>query len=73
MQQDVAFKVKVESGGFMATQMAVRKQTKDEVLAMPPMGISKKRLGRFKKAFEARWLKEQLDSERKMESGGSGA
>ncbi len=62
MQQDVAFKVKVESGGFKATQMAVCRQTKQEAtIAMPPMGISKKRLNRFKKAFEAKWLKDQIE------------
>lgn len=57
MQEDVTFKVKVESGGFMATQKAVNT---NPVTAESPLGISDKRLSRFKKAFEAKWLKEQL-------------
>lgn len=73
MQQDVAFKVKVENGGFMATQNAVKKQTIEDVLKEPPMGISKERLDRFKKAFEAKWLKEQLNNGHKAEFGGLNA
>lgn len=57
MQEDVAFKVKVESGGFMATQIAIKNK---QILPEKPMGISDARLARFKKAFEAKWLKEQL-------------
>lgn len=57
MQEDVAFKVKVESGGFMATQIAIKNQ---QAVPEKPMGISDARLSRFKKAFEAKWLKEQL-------------
>jgi hypothetical protein len=57
MQEDVTFKVKVESGGFMATQIAVKsKPTAVET----PLGISGERLSRFKKSFEAKWMKEQL-------------
>jgi hypothetical protein len=58
MQEDVTFKVKVESGGFMATQIAIKNQ---QAVPEKPMGISDARLARFKKAFEAKWLKEQLD------------
>jgi hypothetical protein len=57
MQEDVAFKVKVESGGFMATQIAIKNQ---QPLPEKQIGISEERLARFKKAFEAKWLKEQL-------------
>lgn len=58
MQEDVTFKVKVESGGFMATQIAIKNQ---QTVPEKPIGISAERLARFKKAFEAKWVKEQLD------------
>jgi hypothetical protein len=57
MQEDVTFKVKVESGGFMATQIAIKS---NPITAESPLGVSAERLSRFKKAFEAKWLKEQL-------------
>jgi hypothetical protein len=60
MQEDVAFKVKVESGGFEAIQMAIQRQSIEGLLKEPPLGISHERLERFKKAFAAKWLKEKL-------------
>ncbi|NLI15308.1 MAG: hypothetical protein GX409_03370 [candidate division Zixibacteria bacterium] len=70
MQEDVAFKVKVQSGGFMATQTAIK-----NLQATPekPMGISDERLAKFKKAFEAKWLKEQLDDNLNQKSEGLNA
>lgn len=41
----------------MATQIAIKNQ---QAVPEKPMGISDARLSRFKKAFEAKWLKEQL-------------
>jgi hypothetical protein len=66
MQEDVTFKVKVESGGFMATQIAIKSSPKT---AESPLGISDERLSRFKKSFEAKWMKEQLakNQNQKME------
>lgn len=41
----------------MATQIAVKNL---QAIPEKPLGISDERLARFKKAFEAKWLKEQL-------------
>jgi hypothetical protein len=68
MQEDVAFKVKVRAGGFAATQMAVKKQAGKTVADDATLtGVSRERLERFKRAFEAKWLKEKLDREKKSD------
>jgi ribosomal protein S9 len=71
MQEDVTFKVKVESGGFMATQMAIRKQITKA--SESPVGISDERLIKFKKAFEAKWLKAQLAKNQNQKTEGLNA
>jgi hypothetical protein len=68
MQEDVAFKIKVQSGGFKMTQMAVKKQvSKTDADNASLTGISRERLERFKRAFEAKWLKEKLGKDKKTE------
>ncbi len=54
----------------MATQTAIK-----NLQATPekPMGISDERLAKFKKAFEAKWLKEQLDDNLNQKSEGLNA
>jgi hypothetical protein len=69
MQEDVAFKIKVQSGGFAVTQMAVKKQVSETGNDQASLtGISRERLDRFKRAFEAKWLKEKLDKEKNLNS-----
>jgi len=64
MQDDVTFKVKVDTGGYKVTRMAVEKHPSTPQPDAGQVGISKERLERFKRAFEAKWLKDKLRKEK---------